>query len=278
MKRSLISVLSVVMLLASAFPGDAAIVELLRYQLGEPGSFVVNSPQDSVGSAHILNGFGFTPGGILDTAAPGSTSATRFTGPGSGAYGASSSGLPVDNFAIELWARSTNATQTFNDFFSLNGGTAGSVVFSHGGYINNSSQGIWAASISGIDYIGASGGAGQTAVDNVWTNLAIIRSNGISTFYIDGVAQAGTTNGTPSVGTDATGVHIGITPGGTSNFFGDLDEIRMFSFDPLVDDPVAALSFNNPVPEPRAFGMMALGVLICGLLLHRRKRSRTVGR
>lgn len=248
-----------------ASQSPAAIIDVLRYRLGEAGSFSGSLPLDTVGGYDMTNAFGgFTPGGVTSTMyQPYSTNATAFGPSSSGAYGADSTGLPADNFAVEIWARVSDVNQTFNNYFVLNGNTVGSVSF-HAG------SGVWAASYFNVAWVGAAAGAGQTATANAWTNLAIIRSNGTSTFYINGVAQAGTTLAAPSYGVATAGIHLAVTPGNTSHFVGDLDEARIFTFDPNVDDPVAALSFNA-IPEPSSLALLAFGA-ISMFLFRRNKR------
>ena len=248
---------------------NAAVIDVLRYDLGEPGSFIGQLPQDSVGTRHQTNSIGtLSFGGVTDTAAPGSTNATEYrpAGANTGSYGASSAGIPNDNFGIEIWARSHNINQTVNDLFVLQGAANGSVSFRAG-------NGVWAAHIFNIDWVGAVSGVGQTAFENEWTNLAIIRENGESTFYIDGIAQAGTTFGAPSFGAASGGIHLGVTPGGATYFDGDLDSARIFTFDPNVDDPVAALSINATVPEPHSIAMwIVLGLGAIGFVWRKRRR------
>jgi hypothetical protein len=247
---------------------SAAIVDVLRYRLGEPGSFSGQLPIDTVGGRDMTNSLGtFTPGGVTDTMDPAySTNATAFASVNSsGNYGASSAGLPDDNFAVEIWARTTVVDQAFKSFFSLNAGSTGSLMFHIGGD-------TWSASYFGVAWIGPESGLGEFVSPNAWTNLAVIRSQGNSTFYINGVAQTGTTNAAPSYGA-TDGIHLAVTPGATlpsDHFTGDLDEARIFTFDPLTDNPVAALSVNA-VPEPASVGLVAAGMAGLAWLRWRRR-------
>ena len=56
----------------------------------------------------------------------------------------------------------------------------------------------------------------------------MIRSGGITTFYIDGVAQEGTFGGTPV----NNNPHVSVQPGGGAYFDGNLDEARVVTFSP----------------------------------------------
>jgi hypothetical protein len=59
------------LVLAQAGITDAAIIDVARYQLGEPGTIVSGNPQDSVGGHHFQNVIGspatITPGALAGT-------------------------------------------------------------------------------------------------------------------------------------------------------------------------------------------------------------------
>ncbi len=168
--------------------------------------------------------------------------------------------MATNNFAVEFWVRTSNLTQSAISVFQTGNNNNGSLKIGIAG-------GVWTASYHNVGWIGATDGVGQAVTSGTWTHLAVIRDNGTSTFYIDGVAQSGTSNGTP-VHNDSA--HLAVNPGGfAGNWFeGDLDEINTFTFVSGVDDPVAALSINA-VPEPASTAFLGLSGLV--FLLRRRK-------
>ena len=239
---------------ASTLCVNAAITYVHTYKLGETTSVVDGKPQDGTGSAHFTTTY--DGGSTTQTSGAGAASSTAYANySGQGAYGADFSGFATDNFGIEFWTR-TSQLGTATLFAT---GTTGHIVF-------GIASGNWLAAVHGGGWIGGSEGSGQTIAANTWTHLAIIRNNGVSTFYINGVAQTGTLNVAPSG--HGTG-HIGVASGRASAYAGDLDELRMFTFDPAVDNPVAALNLQAAVPEPSSTALLGLSSL--ALILRRHK-------
>lgn len=238
----------------------AVVTELALWKLGEPGTIVGGLPQDSVGGHHFQNNFGtqstVTPGAPLFSSTTGNSytpiAGSYYTAPGTTV-------VPTDNFAIELWARSDNANQPFADLFTT-GETVGTLRF------HTDPSGNWAASLDNVNWIGGAAGAGQPITVGEWTNLALIRNNGLLTFYINGIAQAGSLGTAPVI--DMARAHLAVTPGGLTSFDGSLDEVRIFSFNPNTDNPVAALSIFATVPEPATATLALLGM---GVLMRRRR-------
>ncbi len=256
--KPILTVLCAFIVTAAATSANADMIVLHDYSLGEAGSISSNRAQDSVGGANFASGIL----GVVGTAtpAPGSTAYMTLNGESHGNWGGNLSALQTDNFAVEIWAR-LDSTPTTYDVFNLGNNTNGSLK------ISAMASGNWSASLHNVAWIGASGGTGQTATVDAWTHLAVIRDAGVSTFYIDGVAQAGSTAGAP---VHSASAHLGVTPnGGPGNWFsGDLDEMRIFTWDPG-DDPTDHLSINA-VPEPNSLCLMSLAMI--GLVV-RRKRN-----
>ena len=228
----------------SAF-GD--LVLLHEYKLGEAGSIVDNMPQDNVGTAHFANG-SFPVTDTVGVTAPGSTEFAVL--PGNGFNAIISSTVPADNFGMELWLRSANTGASSTIITSGNGNS----------FRLNQTNGNFVASIGdGINVLGS-----QAATTD-WTNLAIIRHNGASSFYVNGLAVGSTSAVVPA----RNSVHLGIKPGGgfTLPAGTGLDELRFFSFDPA-DDPVSFLNLVA-IPEPSALSLLLVG----GVLIFRRFRQ-----
>ncbi len=119
-------------------------------------------------------------------------------------------------------------------------------------------NGNWAAIIGTTKWIGGTSGSGQPITSGEWAHIAVIRENGTSTFYLNGEAKPGTQ--TDSF-ISTTSIHLGITgQDGASRFDGDIDQIRVFTFDPGTVDPVRALLINqvNEPPDSPPLGTIIL--------------------
>ena len=222
-------------LIASSLRTESAIVDQAVYKLGEAGSLGINNiPQDSSGnSRHFASNSG-TSAVVIDPApVAGSTAALRITAP-SGFYDTGAWTVPTNNFAYECWVRSDNVTQGKN-FFHSHDSRVGTLKL-HQGNAN------WGASYHSVGWIGPNGGVANSVVANEWMHMAVIRSSGVSRLYLNRVAVDGAIGNEPVV--DSSQFHLGIHPGGTEGWGGDLDEMRIFTFDSATDDPVAAL--NGP--------------------------------
>lgn len=213
----------------------AAIQETNLFPLGEEGSFVNDLAQDTVGGKHFT--LGNTLGIETTSSSPISGNFASFNGVNDYQFQADLSAVPVDNFAAELWVRVPDVNQTVG-LFATGKKDNGNLRFHlEGGY--------WAASYKGIGWIGADFGIApsQVAKPDVWTHLAVIRKQGVSTFYINGVPQVPTQAGQPFHGNNA---HLAIFSGSTVSLLGHMDHIRIFTFDPEADNPVSALTFFQP--------------------------------
>lgn len=221
----------------------AAVAVYAEYRLGESGSLAGTNqlPRDSSGgNRHVTESINGNTVGILTSAitAPGSTRCidTRATSPNQGWYAPNNiSTLATDNFAVGVYASAPalgNADVIslggINNAFKLSLGTNG-----------------WAASSHNIAWIGNPGGIPGSFKANQWVHLALVRRSGVTTFYIDGVAQSGTYSGSPSHNT----LHLAVNPGGSLYFNGRVDEARIVTFDPAdtVEDIFAVLG-APPLP------------------------------
>lgn len=242
------------------YSAHAVVTDIHLYEMGEPGSVVVTNwvddgvtnsvgmLQDSVGSSHWgvqdLGGedpyfFGKNLGYYTYNPAPVSGVYAGFY-TNDYQWGADFSAFPTDNFAIEFWVRTSNTNQA-TGLFATGKNSTGNVRF-------HCENGMWGATLKDIDYLGADVSdianytVDQAVVSNKWTNLAFIRKSGVSRFYIDGVYK-GDATGMPTHGVQS---HVGVFSKQTTPMYdGHMDHIRMFTFDPVADDPIAALTVNN---------------------------------
>jgi hypothetical protein len=241
---------------------SAAVTLVAEYHLGESGSLSGSSqnPQDAAGSRHFaseINGSSATVG-TTGVVAPGSTAyLDTSSGVNEGWYGADFSTLPTDDFAFGIYARAVNNSGSEQgDVFTL-GGDNGAFKLSLAG--NG-----WAASAHNVAWIGQANGVSGSFTSSIWVHLALIRSGGVTTFYIDGVAQ-GTYSGAPAHGSS----HLSVSPGGASYFDGQLDEGRVVTFT-AGESTANILGALTAVPEPSTLLLGGLGAFA---LLGRRKRA-----
>jgi len=219
------SFLPAILVLGLVLPAAAEVMIFAEYHLGETDSLGTNNlPLDNSG-----NGYDFTSQisgstasvGTDGVSAPGSSAYIDTSGAGNEGWYAADlfSGLQDDNFAFGVYARAASLGTTQGDVFTV-GGKNGSLKIS---LANNG----WAASAHNVAWIGGTQGASGSFAAGTWVHLAMIRSGGTTTFYIDGVAQSGTWDGTPV--NDAP--HLSVNPGGSAFFDGQIDEARVVTFD-----------------------------------------------
>jgi hypothetical protein len=242
-----------------------AITPVAEYHLGEAGSLsgANNLPQDSIGTRHYpsaISGNTVTVGtsGVF---APGSTAYLNTSlATNEGFHSASYTGFATDNFAFGIFARATGliGSGIQGDVFTL-GGVDGAFKI---GLTTNG----WGASIHNVGWIGPTGGVLGSYVSDQWVHLAVIRASGISTFYINGVAQTPTTATAPVQGAS----HLSVNPGGAAFFDGLLDEARVVTFT-AGESPANIINALQAIPEPSSLALLGLGSL--GLLNFVRRRG-----
>ncbi len=249
-------------MIIAAAPARGAITILAEHRMGEAGSVGTdNISLDTSGNGRHMesvNGTGamtVTPVGVgSGPEAAGSTSYLSFDGNVGMSTTLWNAAFPVNNFAVEFWVR-FDVTNVHNR--TIRGGTNTPGIFSHEN-----------GTALGASYNGKVGiGSVVTPAADTWYHLAIIRDDGVSAFYVDGIQTAGTTTQTPDW--DGT-FYLGQNEADSQWLHGDMDEFRIFSFDPNTDDPVAALAINSPIREAATSVLLSLGV--AGLLLYRRPR------
>ncbi len=210
------------------FSLSVELADVHLYELGEPGT-VSGFPLDSVGSADFDGG----GSGTTSSASPSPASTHYMSFNGSALYwmnGTHLSTFPTDDFAVELWARTANTAQEAVLFMTGNG--TGRLKFHLTGD-------KWRASYDSVGWID---GNTATAAANEWTHLAVVRRAGNSTLYVNGLAAGDPITGSP---THNGYGHLATASGGANRFTGDLDNIRLFCFDPNYAEPVAALTRNE---------------------------------
>lgn len=208
----------------------AAISTYAEYHLGETGSVAgpYQIPQDSSGNNRNFSTSNSAVASLItDSAitAPGSTKYvdTRLA-PNQAWYSSNLfTSLPTDNFAMGIYAAAPTQAGSTADVFTLGG-------LNNAFKISLGSNG-WAASSHNASWIGTANGIAGSFKPNQWVHLALVRKAGVTTFYINGVAQ-GTYNGAPVHNSP----HLSVSPGGITWFNGRLDEARVLTFAPTDSD------------------------------------------
>jgi hypothetical protein len=263
--------LSLAALSAFAITGGAhaAITMVAEYHLGETGSIggtigtatstLIDSATGGTPSgAQTVNNVSGTPDnttvGTSGAYASGSTAYLDTNGT-SGWYGGDMSTLPTDNFAFGIYARAASIQSS--DIFTL-GGSTGSFA------ISLATNG-WAASSKNQSWIGGADGVSGSFTANTWVHLALVRTSGVTAFYINGVQQGTTYAVAPVHNT----IHMAVNPGGTGYFDGQIDEARVVTFN-AEDAGAGNINVLNAltIPEPSAALLGGLGMLC---LLRRRR-------
>lgn len=235
---------------ATATISSAAITPYAEYHLGEAGASANNLPVDTSGNGRdfvtSISGGNATIGNASFHPQAAYSTAYIDTG-GGGNEGWYSTGLftslPTDNFAFGVFARAAaNTSGTQGDVFTLGG--------LNGAFKISLAPNGWAASAHNVAWIAATDGIAGSFIADTWVHLALVRSGGITTFYINGTAQGTTHSGAPVHNTP----HLSVNPGGSTYFDGQIDEARVVTFDAgaATADILTALvtPAAPPAPEP----------------------------
>jgi hypothetical protein len=221
-------------------------------------------------------------GGPLDATGAISTSSTRWgfyalansgmwiQGPNNSVPPASQWSLPPTNWVVEVWVMPVgtggSADHADSQFVSTGsgqfGGTPGGIAFRT--HYNSDDDTV----IGRVDSIGPNPSNNFTIGDPVvlsrdhWTHLAAVNDNGVTTFYVNGVA-----NGAPSSDVTApSGVpYIGSGQDTGAPFNGLLDEIRYSTFEPgkfAVSDLLLLPPGPNIIAQPKSINVWVGGAAI----------------
>lgn len=256
-------------------PAGATVVVQGYWPLGEPGTYdtVDNSPNDMSGNGRnipIKNASAMIPvaGGVDWRAAlVGSThyynDTTDATGSG-GYYGSSVTyDPPEDNVGIEVFVKLISSADLSGTrtIFSTDGDTSGLKL--------QVSDGGLRASYPGVGVVGSV----FTPEIGRWHHLALVRDNGVGTFYVDGVPLGPTSASTP-INSSVFGDHFGVNPGGAAGFRGFLDSLRLFTFNPGEFNP--RMDLQGYMPEPSAVVLLVslAGAGLLGFAVKRVGRRR----
>ncbi len=258
--NSLGSVTSSVVAVTILPAGSSALSGVAYYRLGEndpgavSGNAVENPTVDVVDSAN-LGITGASPTYSASTGVKGSTLGVVFNG---GGFITNAAFPLVDNWGVEAWVKANGTTPTLStDGYAtivVNGDTA------HNGMaIVQTPSGRFVGLCANVALVG-----GANVVPGAWTHLALVTTQGTTTFYVNGEATG--TGGAPLAPNSFFG--IGYNPGEYGSgepFEGSIDEVRVFSVVPgqfnvndllIAAAPPGALAasiISGPAVEPGAF-------------------------
>lgn len=159
-----------------------------------------------------------------------------------------------DNFGIELFVKANS--------------TAGSSGIVYNGKFGSSGFGLVRNGSIFQAVLGTNPGTifGSSTVDiGEWVHLALVRDNGVSTFYVNGIANA-TSLATPLFGSNPFRIGSGA---GSDHFIGLIDEVRIFTF--TSGEFTTGDLLINQIPEPATAGII-LGSLALLCTMARRQR------
>jgi hypothetical protein len=267
--RQVLPMFASLVLAAAAVPAQATVTVMNYWPMGEVEASAPGAGASS--SADVVGGINLSRVGTPTYSSDvppgiGSRLSTAFNGT-TDEYMNSSifASTLTDNFGIEAWVKS-------------DGSTSGNATIAYNGNTSNAGWGIYRL---GTDYgllYGGNIGAPVTPISTQWMELALVRDNGTTTFYVNGVARYTTPTGpNPPAG----GVGIGGNPltSGAELFDGKIDEVRIFSFAPGAFS-ASDLNIPPPVPTPmlslRAMALLGLGMLALTWLGLRRRKANTI--
>ncbi|MDB6025979.1 MAG: hypothetical protein JWM68_2202 [Verrucomicrobiales bacterium] len=202
----------------------AAITVLRHYRLGDADSGAVagvaatNSLDSQVSNGTNYLTIAGSPVYSADTGYFSSARSLQFSGTNFGTATVVSN--LTDNFGVEAWVKTT--VNAGSHFVVYNGNTA-----SNGwGIVQNGSGNVWSVLFGGQTVFGS-----VPVTANQWTHLALVRSNGLATLYVNGAVRATDTNAPVAAG---GALAVGAPPQDTSaeTWQGWIDEVRIFTFVP----------------------------------------------
>lgn len=142
-----------------------------------------------------------------------------------------------DNFGAEAFVRPRNE-DGFHVIFQYGSGAHGWSIIRNGK--------AFQVLLGGVALIGWSGD--QPA--NQWGHVAIVRDSGKTTFYFNGQPM-GSSEAKLNDADGKAEFSIGASTGGKEQFFdGDIDEVRVFTFEPKTFDASQLLINQSTTPKP----------------------------
>lgn len=219
MKRILLPAL----IFALTISAHAEITTVRHFRLGEadagaaPGSAAGSTSADATAAENLtVTG---SPLYSADVANVNSTRSMEFNGTTQYATTGNWHNLTT-NFGVEAWVK---PAATGGEHFIIYNGQSGANGW---GILQNNATGKFGALFGGRAFFGTG-----DVVPGVWTHLAIVCTDTVATFYVNGVAS-GTTTDLPNPASGFIGIGTNAVVSGANLFQGKIDEVRVFTFAP----------------------------------------------
>jgi hypothetical protein len=246
--------LLIALLTLVSLPATAAITVLDYYRLGDadsgsiPGHVGNGTTTDSARASNLTrNGSPTYSSNVPFSSIAGASDSfsMAFNGASPGDYTFSTRLTDAqDNFGLEAFVAASSTTGDVGIVYNGKAGSSGFGLLRRGN--------LYQAEL-GTNPGTIFGSASVTA--GTWVHLALVRDNGVSTFYVNGIAS-GTSSATPLFGSDPFRIGSSV---GNDNFAGLIDEVRLFTFTPgsfTTNDLLV-----NPVPEVSTAGVILVGMI-----------------
>lgn len=248
--------LTVVLAIALIAPCGATVTTIVHYRLGDDdpgaaaGALGANPTIDAMGVLNLSRSgsptYVTSPFGL----------GMHFAGNSSSQDGYSAVANPTtvtDNFGIEAWVR---LDSTSNAVIAYNGSTStsGWGLLVANGYL----AGLFGGNIEW-------GGSAAIPVGS-WTYVALVRSGGVATLYLNGVpgSTTATAPNVPTAVAAAAGFVIGSDITHAEYVQGAIDEVRVFTFAP---GAFQVTDLNDHIPSIPALSILGLAALALLVLL-----------
>jgi len=265
-KSSRIAVVMVpIAVLGLSLPARSAVTITSYWSLGEGATVGAVSSSSNDGEVNNFNNSTGTsiltasPSGVSGSTAYAHTSGANFQGLWMFGAGSNNQTIPTDNWGVQFMVRPTATIGSgFRSVFGMAEGVSGGLVIE----ANNVGGTVyWDVNRQGVaNYIIPRNTL--TTVTSDWTALALVKSGGTTSFYVNGILAGSNSSPVNTSGLLAFGLQQNV---GTNGFQGDFDEASFFIF-----APGAFNASTDLVPEPSAALLGGIGMLA---MLRRRSKS-----
>jgi autotransporter-associated beta strand protein len=168
-----------------------------------------------------------SPAGAAGSTAYANTSGSNFQGLYMFGAGSDNQTIPTDNWGMQFQVRSTATIASgFRAVFGMAEGVSGGLVIEAN---TVSGTTYWDVNRQGVANYIIPRNATTTVTLNTWTDLALVKSGGTISFYVNGVLAGSNAGAANTSGLFAFGLQQNV---GTNGFQGDFDEARFFTFNP----------------------------------------------